>query len=99
MLTRVLVLVRRADHRVAVLLRRERHRPADAGSCADDRLDDLARRLIDDLVVVRLEPDPDLLPRAFCHLSIPARLLDDLDHPAGADGAATFPDGETETLV
>src|SRR5207249_6245486 len=57
----VLVLVRRANHRVPVLLSRERHRAADLGLGADDRLDDLLRRLVDDLVVVGLEPYADLL--------------------------------------
>ena len=60
-LARVLVLVRRADHRVAVLLGGQRHRAPDRWPGAHDRLDDLLRRLVDDLVVVGLQPDPDLL--------------------------------------
>src|SRR5687767_9225288 len=60
-LAAVLVLVGRADHRVAVLLGRQRHRPAHLGLRPDHRLHDLLRGLVDDLVVVGLEPDPDLL--------------------------------------
>src|SRR5581483_881017 len=60
-LAAVLVLVRRADDRVAVLLGRQRDRPPDGGLRTQDRLDDLAGRLVDDLVVVRLQPDADLL--------------------------------------
>src|SRR3954454_10978519 len=62
-LARVLVLVRRADHAVAVDLSGQRHRPRDLSPGARDRLDDLPRRGVDDLVVVGLEPDADLLSR------------------------------------
>src|ERR1700750_1754749 len=62
-LARVLVLVRRADDAVDVLLRWQRHRTHDAGAGAGDRLDDLARAGVDRLVVVGLEPDADLLSR------------------------------------
>ena len=61
-LAAVLVLVRGADHRVAVLLGRQRHRALDLGLGAQHRLDDLLGRLVEDLVVVGLQPDPDLLP-------------------------------------
>src|SRR3954447_11350431 len=62
-LARVLVLVRRADDAVHVLLGRQRHRARDLSARAGHRLDDLARRAVDDLVVVGLEPDADLLSR------------------------------------
>ena len=66
-LARVLVLVRRADDRVAVPLGRQGHGSLDAGVRALHRLDDLRRRLVEDLVVVGLEPDPDLLAGALGH--------------------------------
>src|SRR4051795_10709624 len=62
-LARVLVLVRRADDAVDVLLGRQRHRARDLSARASHRLDDLACRAVDDLVVVGLEPDADLLAR------------------------------------
>src|SRR5947199_7845124 len=67
MLAGVLVDVRRPDHAEAADLGRERHRAVDLGLGAHDRLDDLLRRLVDDLVVVGLEPDPDLLTSCVCH--------------------------------
>src|SRR5436190_4586702 len=67
---RVLVLVRRADHAVAVDLRRQRHRARDLCPGTRHRLHDLASRGVDDLVVIGLEPDADLLSRhgGFCFL-------------------------------
>src|SRR5690554_3720770 len=62
-LAAVLVLVRRTDDAEDVLLRRQRHRAHDRRARAGHRVDDLARRAVDDLVVVRLEPDADLLSR------------------------------------
>ncbi len=46
-----------------VLLGGQRHRARDLRAGARHRLDDLARRGVDDLVVVGLEPDADLLSR------------------------------------
>src|SRR5690606_13316329 len=62
-LAAVLVLVRRPDDAEDVLLRRQRHRTHDRRTSARHRVDDLARRAVDDLVVVGLEPDADLLSR------------------------------------
>ena len=62
-LAAVLVLVRRADDAVHVLLGRQRHRADDARAGTGHRLDDLARRAVDDLVVVGLESNADLLSR------------------------------------
>src|SRR6185503_20229686 len=62
-LARVLVLVRRADDAVHVLLGRQRHGPDDPGPGARHRLDDLPSGCVDRLVVVGLEPDADLLSR------------------------------------
>src|SRR5262249_16430752 len=62
-LARVLVLVRRLDDAVHVLLSGQRHRARDRRTSTGHRLDDLLRRGVDDLVVVGLEPDADLLSR------------------------------------
>src|SRR6201986_2418275 len=62
-LARVLVLVRRADDAVHVLLGRQRHGPGDLRAGTGHRVDDLPRRAVDDLVVICLEPDADLLSR------------------------------------
>src|SRR6201999_2005950 len=56
-LPRVLVLMRRADDAIHVLLSRQRHRTYDTGTRADDGFDDFARRCVDSLMVVGLEPD------------------------------------------
>src|ERR1039458_288169 len=69
MLTAVLVLVRRADDRVAVHLGRKRDGTAHLCLGAEHRLDDLLRRLVDDLVVVCLQTDADPLPGALCHIA------------------------------
>src|SRR5215472_14645707 len=73
-LARVLVLVRRADDAVHVLLGRQRHRTGDARASTGHRVDDLPRRAVDDLVVVCLEPDADLLSR---HCGLGSLLLSD----------------------
>src|SRR5699024_11648153 len=65
-LARILVLVRRTDDAVDVLLGGQRHRTDDAGAGAGHRLDDLARRCVDRLMVIGLEPDADLLSRHAC---------------------------------
>src|SRR4051812_46521227 len=62
-LARVLVLVRRADDAVDVLLGRQWNRADDTGARARHRLNDLARAGVDGLVVVGLEPNADLLSR------------------------------------
>src|SRR5215213_7987663 len=51
-LPRVLVLVRGPNDAVDVLLRRKRHRADHAGARPGDRLDDLARRGVNGLMVV-----------------------------------------------
>src|SRR5699024_9014847 len=77
-LAAVLVLMRRANDAEYVLFRRQRHRAHDRSARAAHRVDDLARRTIDDLVVVGLEPDADLLSRhvVVCH-SLLNRFLTD----------------------
>src|ERR1700712_3559458 len=59
----VLVLVRRADDAVDVLLRRQRHRASHLRARPGHRVHDLPRRGVDHLVVIGLEPDADLLSR------------------------------------
>src|SRR3712207_5961744 len=60
-LARVLVLERRADHAVHVLLGRQRHGPRHRRASARGRLDDLLGRRLDGRVVVRLQADADLV--------------------------------------
>src|SRR4029077_2635546 len=62
-LARVLVLVRRADDAVHVLLGWQRHRAGHPRAGTRHGVDDLPRRAVDDLVVICLEPDADLLSR------------------------------------
>src|SRR5439155_20622462 len=65
-LTAVLVDVRRTDQRVLADLGRERHRTPDLRLGTQDGLDDLLRRLVNDLVVIGLEPNADRLPGLCC---------------------------------
>src|SRR3984885_9755969 len=55
-LPRVLVLMRGPDDAIDVLLGRQRHRANDTRARTGDRLNDLARRGINCLVVVGLQP-------------------------------------------
>src|SRR5207302_805639 len=66
LLARVLVDERAADHRELLDARGQRDRPRHRRPGPLRRLDDLRRGLVDQLVVIRLEPDPDPL---LCHLS------------------------------
>src|SRR5512133_1553720 len=61
LLAALLVDVRRAVDRPAVLDRRQGARARHAGSGALCRVDDLAGGLVEDPIVVRFQPDPDLL--------------------------------------
>src|SRR5439155_13402684 len=85
-LARVLVLVRRTDHAIAVDLSGQRHRARDLCPGTRHRLDDLPSRGVDDLVVIGLEPDADLLSRhgGYCSFSQAAAWL-------GAVGAPKRP--------
>src|SRR4051794_15989898 len=60
-LLRVLVLERRADHGVDVLLGRKRHGTGHRRTRTGGGVDDLLGRRLDGRVVVRLEADPDLV--------------------------------------
>src|SRR5699024_7038679 len=62
-LARVLVLMGRTNNGVYVLFSGQRHRSYDSGTRTGDRLDDLARRRINRLVVIGLEPNADFLSR------------------------------------
>src|SRR5207248_3357120 len=68
-LAAVLVLERRADHAVHVLLRGQRHGTGDGRAGARRRLDDLLGRRLDRRVVIGLQADPDLVLGDSCHLS------------------------------
>src|SRR5262249_38543223 len=67
-LARVLVLVRRPNDAIHVFFGRQRDWPGNPCTSTRDRIHDLPRRAIDDLVVIRLEPDADLLSR---HVGFP----------------------------
>src|SRR4029078_7413893 len=62
-LPRVFVLMRGPDDAIHVLLGRQRHWTHHTGAGTRARLNDLARRGVNRLVVVGLEPDADLLSR------------------------------------
>src|SRR4051812_49547096 len=66
-LARVLVLERRADHAVHVLLGGQRNRAGHGRAGAGRRLDDLLGRGLDGRVVVRLQADADLVLGGGCH--------------------------------
>src|SRR6476661_4934312 len=89
MLAAVLVLVRRPDDAVDVLLGRQRHGADNARAGTRDRFDDLACAGVNGLVVIGLEPDADLLSRhgasspSLCW-SLSSRF--ELAAHAGADG-------------
>src|SRR5215472_13416602 len=87
-LARVLVLVRRPDDAVHVLLRGQRDRPGNPRASARHRVNDLPRRAVDDLVVIRLEPDADLLSRHVAALSF---ALADYVALSGAGGPVAPP--------
>jgi hypothetical protein len=57
--------MRRAVHRELLNARRQRDRPTDLRAGALGRGNDLARRRIEDAVIERLEPDPDILAVIF----------------------------------
>src|SRR6185437_2825527 len=57
LLTRLLVDVRRAQHGELLDFGRQRNRPAHARTGTFGGVDDLARRLIEDAMIVRPEPD------------------------------------------
>src|SRR3954471_18453286 len=69
-LARVLVLERRADHAVDVLLRGQGHRTGHARAGARRRLDDLLRGRLDRGVVVGLQADADLVLGQAGHSSV-----------------------------
>src|SRR5471032_3597305 len=74
----LLIDVRRTVHRELLDTRRQRNRPTDLRTGALSRVHDLARRRIEDAVIERLEPDPDILAvhLIFSRWSCPTLLLD-----------------------
>src|SRR6478736_4399668 len=99
--TRVLVDVRSTDDRVAVLVGRQWDRPTDGGVGTGDRLDDLLRRLIDDLVVERFQTDANALCHVGCCSSLvgSVRSLQDLGDTASTHGTTTLTNREPQTLI
>src|ERR1035441_9895178 len=69
LLARFLIYVRRAQNGIAVLERRQRNRPGARGSGALGRIDNIARRLVQDAVIVRLQPDSDSFFHFFVYFS------------------------------
>src|ERR671937_2589789 len=67
-LARVLVLERRADPAVDVLLGRQRDGAGHGRAGASRRLDDLLGRRLDGRVVIGLEADADLVLGGGCHV-------------------------------
>ena len=67
---RILVLERRSDHAVDVLLGRQRNRAGDGRAGAHRRLDDVLCRPIQRLVVVALKADADFLLSQLSYLMI-----------------------------
>src|SRR6185312_14253984 len=61
LLTRFLVHVRRTQHAILVFHRGQRNRARDLGPRAPRGIDDLTRGLIQDAIVVRLQPDANSL--------------------------------------
>src|SRR5690606_41609073 len=69
LVTRILVDVRRRQDGVTLDLGRQRDRAAHLGAGPLGRFDDLAGRTVDQSMIERLQPDPDLLVR---HDGIPS---------------------------
>src|SRR5258708_29372980 len=66
----------------------ERNRAPHLGAGALGRVDDLARRIVENSVIEGFEPDADILTLHGIGPSISGRLLQDLCYDAGTDGAA-----------
>src|SRR5260221_2224586 len=109
LLTRLLVDVRAAQHRVARNLRRQRNGACHLRAGTLGRVDDLRGRLIEDAVVVRFQTDADLfihhghqpLKNGKAGLFEPglhSKLLENLRDRTGAHRAVVFADCEAEAL-
>src|SRR5690606_30019234 len=82
LLARLLVDVRRPVHGEAFDTGRQRDRAGDASAGAAHGLDDLAHRLIEQPVVVRLQADADLVVhRSVCSSWAQARILETTPAP------------------
>src|SRR6185295_17844696 len=67
---RLLVDVRRAVHRETFAVRRKRNGPRDASAGTANRVDDLAHRLIEEAMIVGLEPDADLFVHSYSKIFV-----------------------------
>src|SRR5690606_29568719 len=76
LLTRVLILVNRPQDGNHRSLRRQRNRPRYAGTRPLSSIDDLLRRLVQDAVVVRFEPDANFLLGHQCPSLSPILTMD-----------------------
>src|SRR4029079_3400249 len=99
LVARVLVHMRRAQDVEPLDLGRQRHRTLDDGARPLRGLDDFLRRLVDQLVVERLQADADsLVLHLNSRLTAASALLEHFGHDAGADGAAAFANRKTQAL-
>src|SRR5436190_2434390 len=76
LLARLLVDVRRAEHRPLVLLGRQRNRAREARAGAPRRVHDFRRRLVQHPAVVGLQADADLVAKRAGHLRLPLNSSD-----------------------
>src|SRR5205823_565289 len=95
LLARGLVHVRAPQHGPAVDDRRQQHRARDACAGPPHGLDDLLDRPIEQLVVIRLEADPDLLIGGQGHHA----LLRDLRDDARPHRPPALPDRKPQLLL
>lgn len=70
-LARVLVLVRRTNNGVYVLLGWERHWANNTSTRTGNGLDDLLCRSVDSLVIIGLQPNADFVPPRLSSSSLP----------------------------
>ena len=63
----IFVLVNRTKNGYHFLLGRKRNRSADKSTGLLDRVDDLRRALVDELMIIRLQGDPH---NVFCHKKV-----------------------------
>jgi hypothetical protein len=91
LLPRILIDEGRPVHGIFFHLGRERNRTHHFGIVLFRHLDDLADRIIDQLVIVRADAQTKFLR---CISFLGHELFSNLGHHAGADGLAAFADGE-----
>src|SRR5689334_756673 len=94
--TALLVDVRRAVHGEALDARRQRNGTAHLRARALSRVDDFPGRIIENAVVEGFQPDTDVLTLHGLSLRVRCFLFQNFCDDAGADGSATFTDGEAQ---